>query len=132
MKVRRLLETRLSAWAASNGIPVAWENVEFTPPAGVYLRAFLLRAETRSLDLLGAHRRLQGVWQINVIAPTGAGSAQAEAIAEQVCALYPAALRLRESDFELMLVSPMAMHAPLVDADRYTVPCSCRYRSDHY
>lgn len=133
MKIRKLFESRLATWAATNSLPVAWENAPFTPaPGQTYLRAFLLRGATTSLDLLGAHRRYVGVFQVSVIAPSGVGSGAAETIAESIAALFPMNLRMVDGAVVVIVTQPMALHTVLVDGDICTVPVSCRYQSDTY
>lgn len=46
------LAARLGEWADAEGIPVAWENVPFTPPSdGLYLAVHDMPATPRTLDL---------------------------------------------------------------------------------
>jgi hypothetical protein len=132
MNIRQLFESRLAGWTQPKGLQVAWENAPFTPPSGIYLRAFLLRAATTSHDLEGVNRRYQGVFQVNVVAPVGGGSGAPEALAQEIEALFPQNLRLTEGGRTVMVIAPMAMRAPLQDDDRYTIPVSLRYRADTY
>ncbi|MEE4465711.1 phage tail terminator-like protein, partial [Azotobacter chroococcum] len=105
--IRSLYEQRLAAWAAARSLPVAWQNVPFTPPAsGIYLRAFLLPADTDSLDLEGAHRLYTGVFQISIVAPNGNGSGDAEQPAADLDAEFPQNLRLTSGAFAVQIVSP--------------------------
>lgn len=132
MKVRKLFESRLATWAATKGIDVAWENAHYTPADETYLRAFLLRGTTTSRDMAGANRHRVGVFQVNVVAPLGSGPGAAEAIGEEICALFPAQLRLTDSTFTVLVAQPMALHTGIASEDRYTVPVSLRYMSDTY
>lgn len=130
--VRQLYEARLKTWmdARSPSLPIAWENVDFTPPqTGAYLRAFVLRAETTSQDLAGAMRNRQGLFQINIVCPTGNGPGSAEAIAAEIEALFPNNLRLTNGGFFVQSVSPLRVRPALVD-DRYTVPVDFQWRAD--
>lgn len=132
MKVRKLFESRLATWAATKGIDVAWENAHYTPGDTTYLRAFLLRGATTSRDMAGTNRHRVGVFQVNVVAPLGSGPGAAEAIGEEICTLFPAQLRLTDSAFTVIVTQPMALASGIAGDDRYTVPVSCRYLSDHY
>lgn len=129
--IRSLYEQRLAAWAAARSLPVAWQNVAFTPPAsGIYLRAFLLPADTDSLDLEGKHRLYTGVFQVSIVAPNGNGSGAAEQLAVDLDALYPNALRLTSGAFAVQIVSPCSQ-GPTIPGDTHsTVPVSFRYRAD--
>lgn len=132
MKVRKLFETRLATWAATQNLPVAWENVAYTPGDSTYLRAFLLRGQTTSRDLLGANRHRVGVFQVNVVAPAGTGAGAAETIGEQLAALFPQNLRMTEGTFTVIVTSPMAIHSGVPGDGRFTLPVSCRYTADTY
>jgi hypothetical protein len=130
--IRAALESKLATWAASRSppIPVAWQNVAFTPPAQArYLRAFLLPAATISRDLQGAHRGYIGIFQINVIVPIGTGPGAAEAIADALALEFPAALRIGTAPV-VLLISPAAVGAALQGDDTFTVPVSITYRAD--
>lgn len=130
--IRYLLESRLKTWAdaQSPAIPVAWQNVPFTPPATRYLRAWLLPAETGSETLDGAHRRYVGVFQVSVVVPQGTGPGAAEAIAEAIAALYPMNQLLSMTGLDVYIVGPMSVAQGLHSDDRYIVPVTCRYRAD--
>lgn len=129
-KIRQLYEQRLYAWAAGKGLPVAWQNQPFTPPATTYLRAFLLPADTDSLDLEGAHRAYSGVFQVSIVAPTGSGAGAAEALAEEIAALFPCTLRLNSGAFAVQVAAPVSSGPAIVDDTRYTLPIWFRYRAD--
>ena len=132
MRVRKLFESRLAVWAATQGLAVAWENVAFTPGTDTYLRAFLLRGTTTSRDLAGANTHRVGVFQINVVAPIGVGSGAVETIGESIAALFPQNLRMVDADLTVIVTSPMAIHSGLPSEDRFTLPVSCRYICDTY
>ncbi len=133
-RVRQLLESRLATWAAarSPALLIAWENQPFTPPAGTYLRAFLLPAQTDSQTLDGVHRLYTGVFQVSVIAPDSTGPGATEGIADEIAALFPNNLRLTIASpaFVVQLVSPMSQTQGIQTPDRYTVPVSAQYRAD--
>jgi len=130
--IRALLEARLSTWAKSQSpsIPIAWQNVPFTPPTGRFLRAWIMPAETGSETLDGAHRRYVGVFQVNVVVPQGTGPAAGEALAESIAALYPMNDLLSMTGLDVMIVSPMSIAQGFNSDGRYVVPVSCRYRAD--
>lgn len=133
-RIRQLLEDRLATWAAGRATPlsVAWENVPFDPPAGVYLRAFLLPAPTLSQTLDGAHRQYTGVFQVSIIAPRNGGPGVAEGIASELDTLFPNNLRLTIANpaFAVQIISPMSIAGAIQEPDRYTLPVSCQYRAD--
>ncbi|MDV7209906.1 DUF4128 domain-containing protein [Azotobacter beijerinckii] len=129
--IRSLYEQRLASWAAARSLQVAWQNVPFTPPAtGIYLRAFLLPANTDSLDLEGAHRLFTGIFQVSIVAPNGKGSGAAEQLAVDLDALYPNNLRLASGDFSVQIITPCSQ-GPAIPGDiSYMIPVSFTYRAD--
>lgn len=129
---RQAIEARLSTWAAARtpALPIAWQNVKFTEPAGIYLRAFLLPADTGSDDLAGSHRLYRGVYQINVCAPINAGPGAAEGIAAELATLFPNNLRLPVTGLTLQVISPVSAGPSGQPEDRYVLPVSFRYRAD--
>lgn len=133
-RVRYLLETRLANWAAARNpvLQVAWQNHPFTPPSGTYLRAFMLPATTWSNDLAGAHRRYSGVFQISIVAQSGAGSGAAESIANELETLFPLNLSLTIASpaFRAFIITPVTIAPAIQEGDRHTLPVSFRYRAD--
>lgn len=133
-RIRQLLETRLNTWAAarSPALSIAWQNVPFTPPAGAYLRAFILPAETDSQTLDGGHREYTGLFQVSVCAPRDTGPGAAESIAEEIATLFPNSLILTIASpaFAVQMVSPMSIGRAIQEPDRYVIPIWARYRAD--
>jgi hypothetical protein len=126
---RKAIESRLATWAAARVpvLPIAWENVPFTPPAGAYLRAFLLPANTTGLDLAGAGRTYRGVYQVSVTCPINAGPGAAEAIADELAALFPLNLRLAVTGLTLQVITPVTAAQGAQDATNFIVPVSFQY-----
>lgn len=127
--IRAALESRLATWAATKSLQVAYQNVPFNPPAGTYLRAFILPAQTHSDDLAGAHRAQRGIWQINVVAQIGTGPGAAETLAENIATLFP----VNEPNLRavgICITHPVTIGQGIQDSERYSVPCWCRYRMD--
>lgn len=131
-QIRAAFESKLNTWAAgkSPAIPVAWENVNFTPPFYPYVRAFMLPADTDSLDLEGKHRSYIGIFQVNIIGETGKGPAQVERLAEELAALFPLNLRMPVADGEVLVSSPMNEGPAASEDGAFTLPVWWRYRMD--
>lgn len=132
--IRFLLESRLNTWAGARVPPlkVAWENRPFTPPTGIYLRAFLLRGPTYSRDLAGDNRRRFGVFQINIVGPDGGGAGPFEAIAAELATLFPMNLRLTSGAFWMQQTSPFRVRNGMPEGAVFTLPCDFEYTSDYY
>lgn len=128
--IRSLLQSRLSAFATARTIPVAWENVSFTPPAGQYLRFNLLKAPTDSADLAGAHREYSGVCQISVFVPKGKGPTDAETLAADLAEPFPLNDRLASGGFVVHITSPCSEGPPITGDTHFMVPVSFNYRAD--
>lgn len=131
-KCRQAIESRLATWAAarSPALTVAWENVPFTAPTGMYLQGFLLPSDTGSEDLAGAHRRYSGVYQITVRAPLNAGPGAAEGMADELAALFPLNQRISVTGLTLQVIEPVTAGKGLPEGDRFALPVWFRYRAD--
>lgn len=83
----------IEALILTAGYPVAFENVDFSPPGEIWLDVQLFRSGTDRLTLDAAHRRV-GFLQVAVMAPQGYGTGAVDAVAEEIQALFPADLML--------------------------------------
>lgn len=132
--IRSLFEGRLKTWATARvpPLPIAYEEVPFTPPAdgSPYLLAFVLRANLTSEDLEGKHIAYRGVFQVSVVTKSGIGRGLAEQIAEEVEALYPNNLALTKTGFTVYVRSPMSMASAQPSDTTITLPVSFTYRAD--
>lgn len=77
------------------GMPITWENEDFTPPADGYLDVQLFRSgtERQYVQSAGTHVML-GFLQVAVMAPKDRGAVAADRIADQIVAHFPADLQL--------------------------------------
>jgi len=133
--VRAALESKLATWSAGLSTPlqVAFENTEFTPPAGAtYLRCFLLPLPTGSEDLGRAHRRFEGVFQVSIVLPLGVGPGAGDALVTALDAEFAPALSILRSGLRIYLLQPMAAAPGIREPDRWVIPCSVPYRADSY
>lgn len=130
-RIRRAFEAPLKTWADAQDpvVRVAWQNTTFTPTAATYIRAFLLPASTISLDLLGKHRGYRGIFQLNLCMPLGNGMGDAEAMAEEIAALYPVNVASVVDGLRVYVVSPLSAVSAMAGDDSITVPLSCRYEA---
>lgn len=127
--IRSAFETTLKTWADAQipAIPIAFENVTFTPPATRYLRAFLLPADTGSRDLEGRHREYLGVYQISIVLPIGNGAGPGETLVAALEALFPMTAPLTSGGLQVFITSPLSASKAPQDPDRYVIPCSLTY-----
>jgi len=130
--IRAALESRLKTWAQAQSppIPIAYQNVAFTPPNQArYLRAFLLPAETRS-DLPGTSRNYMGIFQISICIPDGSGSGAAETILADLEALFPVALTIESAGTKIFITRPVSASPAMNEPGWFVLPTSIRYRAD--
>ena len=130
--IRAAFETRLAAWAAAQvpTIPIYYENITFTPPAGRYARCFLMPAPAECETLNGEHRRRMGVFQVSLCMPIGVGPAAGTALAASLDPVFPMTLPMTQGGIKIFILSPMAIAPGIQESDRYVVPVSCTYRAD--
>ncbi len=128
--IRKGFESRLKTWADAQtpAIPVAWQNVTFTPPAGRYVRAFLLPNPTQSETLERGHRAFLGVFQVSLCMTIGTGSAVAEALVASLDSHFESSFI--QDGLRIYLLSPMSAATAIQDGDRYVIPVSASYRAD--
>lgn len=125
-----LLEARLGGWADLQGIPVAYENVSFDPPAGIYLESHDLPATPYAIDLAQKCKVFIGVYQVSVVIPAGQGRAAGMAIADSVEALFPNGTEMHGDGFICYISSEPARYSGVGNGVSYTIPISMNYRAD--
>lgn len=123
--IRAAFEKRLNDWAKvqSPPIPIAFENVAFTPPAGLYLRAFLLPGESGMSSLDNDSDFDVGLYQVSVLAPIDKGPRAAETVAGALQDLFPAGQQVGP----IRVTRKPAIAPALTDNERYHVPVTVRY-----
>ncbi|MEB8255033.1 DUF4128 domain-containing protein [Enterobacter asburiae] len=125
------LAARLGKWADAEGIPVAWENVPFTPPSdGLYLAVHDMPATPRTVDLGLRCRIYSGVYQINVVAPAGTGRADVVTLADSVAELFPEGQEIEGRGFTCWIDQTPGVFRGITTSVSYTVPVSLNYRAD--
>lgn len=131
--IASIFEARLLAWAKALAKPlkVVVENEAYKPANGeIYLQAFTLPADTSSETLAGDHRLYLGVFQVSIVTPSGKYRGPADAIADQVTALFPLYERNTKDLLTVVTMTPPAQGPGITDDSTYTVPVSFEYRSD--
>jgi hypothetical protein len=130
--IRAAFETRLATWAAAQvpAIPIAYENVTFTPPSGRYLRSFLLPADTQSLTLDGLHREYIGIYQVSIALPINTGAGAGQMLSAALDTLFPVAAPMTQGGLNVWVTSPMSAGPAIQEPDRFVIPVSCGYQAD--
>lgn len=128
--IAELLESRLADWADSQGLPVAYANIAFDPPPGIYLESHVMPAATEAIDLSRRAQVFRGVFQINVVVPAGDGKRDGSKIAESIIALFPEGQEMSEGDFSCYINSAPSAFSAIPNDISYTIPVSMSYRAD--
>ncbi|WP_112288428.1 DUF4128 domain-containing protein [Rahnella sp. AN3-3W3] len=128
--ITQLLETRLSEWAEAQGLQVAFDNIGFSPPDGIYLQSHVMPATTTAIDLSRQAKVIRGVYQINVIAPAGTGKSAGGLIAEQLIQLFPENQEMSDGVLTCFINSVPSAFAGISSDTSYTIPVSMSYRAD--
>lgn len=128
--ITQLLEARLSEWAEAKGLKVAFDNIEFSPPDGIYLESHVMPATTVTIDLSRQAKVFRGVYQINVIAPAGTGKSAGGLIAEQLIQLFPENQEMSDFGLTCYINSAPSAFAGITTDTSYTIPVSMSYRAD--
>lgn len=139
--IRSLFESWLKAWADAREpkLPIAFEDVAFTPPPGdaSYLKVYLLPGNTDCEDLEGKHTSFRGVLQVSIVTKAGSGRGAAGLIAEELAALYPNNLELKKLElgkepFAVFIRSPMTTAPAIQGESTSALPVSFQYRADTF
>lgn len=127
--IRKAFESTLKTWADAQtpAIPVAWENVSFTPPAGRYARAFVLPSTKERLFLEGGGRMWKGLFQVSLCMTQGAGAGGAEALVASLDTAFASDITV--SGLRVYLISPMSQSLPIQEPDRFVIPVTARYEA---
>lgn len=110
-------------------LPVAWPNVEFTPPAaGPWLKVLHLRNANRRYLLRGSDpQQRRGILQITVASPLAEGPKPAMYIAGALTAEYPADRAIWGEGVKLTVQSAPDLGAVTAATVAFEVPVSVRY-----
>ncbi len=134
--IRAAFETRLAAWAAAQTppLPVAFENIDFTPPAAgtAYARCFLLPVDedTETVDM--QHRAYEGIFQVTLCMPLGQGNGAADDLVASLQAVFNPAAPLVQTGLRIFLTRPLSRRSGITEDTCFSVPVSCAYRADTY
>ena len=131
-RIRKILETRLAAWAAARvpPLPVLWENVRVAvEPAGEHLRVYVMPASTLSPYLAGEGRTFIGIFQASIFTPAGTGPKRGEEIAAALDALFPCDDSFTDvGGLSVQVMTPVSASPAMQDDDFSMVAASFRYQ----
>lgn len=126
--VRAALENRLAT--LSPNLSTAYENVSFTPVAGIaYQRANLL-PNTPDNSIQGAATYFErGIFQVTACYPTGTGPAAADTQAQAVRNHFKRGTSMVESFITVIVTDTPRQSTGFVDGDRWCVPVSIPFQA---
>ena len=129
--IMECLQARLQEFAINRGLNAAFEGNSFTPDAKkTYLADFLLPAETGNPSIGRHHARYQGVYQIDVDAPSGKTGAL-RTLSNDVAAHFPRGLSLTHSSGLVVTITRTPSISRLMpDGGRMKRSVSVRYSCD--
>ena len=132
-RIRTALESRLNSWATAQSVPVAWQNVPYSPTTGTrYVRAAILPAETQNPIYGPDHRRLIGILQVDIVAPIGSGMGAIDTLAESICTEFARGTTLTQSGLTIIMDYSPSIGPSLIDEGWVYTPISIRYRADDF
>jgi hypothetical protein len=129
MNIRQEVETRITAFAASESLPIAYEGVPFTKPVNApFLEVLFLSNTAINATVDATRQRVYGTFQVNVAVPEGRGMKQLEALTSAIVALFPVA---GKSLFQTFSVEQPPIVSPAMSDGNFRVAAvRVRYRQE--
>lgn len=123
------ISSALDAHTNLLALPTAWENKSFEPVTGqLYLRATLLPAGTEPTGFSDASDEHIGVYQVDVIAPSGKGKGEAMTVADQVADHFKRDTALTANNTKVT-VTTVSRTTGRRDGAYFIIGIEVRYRS---
>ncbi len=128
--IAELLFARLTSLVLSPVLPVAFPNLQFSPPAGAYLRADFIPNRTDNLGLANeASARHQGILQVTAVYPVNGGIIKPTNTGGLVAAHFAKGTILHESGVKVKVYAKPSVGGPIIEPDKVSVPVTILYRS---
>ena len=126
--IHKAFTRKLESIANALTVPVAWENVSFTPPAsGIYIEENFLPAESEDLFIQGTAATHRGVYQVTVVYPLGKGVQAAEDLADKIAEYFPNNAIIDSANKRLFVNGFASIFSGYPDTTAYRVPVSIPY-----
>lgn len=128
LMIRKALDKRLEQLASAIGVNVAWENVDFTPPAtGIYMEADFLPASNEDFTIQGTATIRRGVYQVTVVYPVNSGSQAAELLASKIVDGFPNNYAIPTAETPVYVNGEPSVFSGIKDDTAYRTPVSIAY-----
>lgn len=124
------LDSKLNEFSIANDVAVAWENKDFEPKTNVlYLRATQIPSNTDQIGMsangLDEHK---GVYQVDILAPSGEGKGSAYMVSDQVADLFKRGSILVYNNTRVR-IRTVTKEKGFRDEGRFIVPVVIYYQS---
>ena len=127
VSVRIALESALAAMSPSLG--TAWENAPYSPTVGTpYQRVFLMAAEPAN-DEYGQRHTEQGILQVSLAYPLGAGPSAATTRAELIRSTFYRGASFTSGGVTVTISRTPEIAPGRVEEDRWVVPVRVRFHA---
>lgn len=125
------LFAHLAALTLSPAMPVAWEDVNFTPPSTGYVRATYHPNTVQQITLgdLGINRFI-GLFQVDVFWPQGQGIIQPSQRVAAISAHFKRGTDIAGTGVTVRIIQPPQARPALESAPYVQIPVMIRWQAD--
>jgi hypothetical protein len=117
---KRAVERRLNTLIPS--LPIAYENISFVPPTGMYLRTqFTIQNPDDPVYGTGYYRE-QITFQVFVCEELNKGTVNAQTKAEAIRTLFTKGTSFTEDDYRIHVLRTPQIAGSIVTSDRLVIP----------
>ena len=117
---KRAVERRLNTLSPS--VPIAYENVSFVPPAGMYLRTqFTIQNPDDPVYVTGYYRE-QITFQVFVCEELNKGTTTAQTKAEAIRTLFTKGTSFTEDGYRIHVLQTPQIAGSIITSDRLVIP----------
>lgn len=117
---KRAVERRLNTLTPS--VPIAYENVSFIPPTGMYLRTQLTIQNPEDPVYGTGYYRERITFQVFVCEELNKGTVSAQAKAEAIRTLFTKGTSFTEDDYVVHILRTPQVAGSIVTSDRLVIP----------
>lgn len=127
--VRSTITKALSAWAAAKSLPLAREHMPFTKPlnSGSFIELNIIPANTILASIDGSRKRFVGNVIINIWTKDGAGTGEAEKLADELAELFSV---WPKKQMPVSVEEVPSVRRSLIDGGYSITPVSFPYRME--
>jgi len=128
LEIHKALDAHLEKVAKQLKIPVAWENIDFTPPKiGLFLEANFMPADNYSFAVQGGAVIRRGVYQVTIVQQIGKGTQSAEALASELTEAFAENTKINNSAPFVYVNGEPSIFGGYKDGTGYRIPITIAY-----